>query len=802
MFQNITEEIHEEENLKNNIKVKKLLKELFTFKNIFIYILTFFMSTLSIKQDIIPFGLAMVAACIGSTIPIVCVYFVAVIGTFVGNGVSALSNFIAISIMYFVLVLLFRSKVAIDERNEVLKTGGKLFFACLIVEIVKNLKGVFLVYDLLIGVISSALIYVFYKIFVNGLIVIKDFKTKNAFTIEELVASTIIIAVTSLAFNELNILSINISNVIIIFMIMILGWKNGMMVGATCGIATGIVVGFSADTSFIEILMFAVSGIFSGMLNKFGKIGVIIGFILGNIALTYTTNGNALVISYFREIFIASIGLLFVPNHINLSLKDLIGDKKLLSDIGETRLNGADVEVSDKLKTISNMFYEIMNSKETNSVELEQEFIETFLDNLEEKNTNIFYEEISKESNGIISDIYKCIQKKEIILDKDLVEILMNHNNYIFMQDIAIKNDLQEVIKIANRSYKMVQIDIAKAQERNKNIKTMANHLKQATKIIDECAQKIIDKPENLFAKQEAEIEILLKAKKMIINQCMIKKLKNDKYIISLDIPNYQVRFKEKEIMVNVADMLSKVLETKIVFQREKIIDEECFTQIYASEDKFILQVGSSKLSKEDTNISGDCNLQMKLDDGKYLLAIADGMGSGKEARESSKFTIKMIKKLISSGFEKEESLKLINSSLELNSNKETYSSIDISILDLYTGQAEIIKNGACNTYIKNKKNIKKISLDSLPVGITDKIELNSETITVEEGDIILMCSDGVLESKEIEKKDWIEEFLKNVSTNNVQKLADLMLAEAIDNSYGIAKDDMTVIVCKIVKKK
>ena len=51
-------------------------------------------------------------------------------------------------------------------------------------------------------------------------------------------------------------------------------------------------------------------------------------------------------------------------------------------------------------------------------------------------------------------------------------------------------------------------------------------------------------------------------------------------------------------------------------------------------------------------------------------------------------------------------------------------------------------------------------------------------------------------------KKDWIEEFLKNVSTNNVQKLADFILAEAIDNSYGIAKDDMTVIVCKIVKKK
>ena len=64
------------------------------------------------------------------------------------------------------------------------------------------------------------------------------------------------------------------------------------------------------------------------------------------------------------------------------------------------------------------------------------------------------------------------------------------------------------------------------------------------------------------------------------------------------------------------------------------------------------------------------------------------------------------------------------------------------------------------------------------------------------------MCSDGVLETKDDTKENWIEEFLKNVSTNNVQKIADLILAEAIDNNFGIAPDDMTVIVSKIVRRK
>ena len=71
----------------------------------------------------------------------------------------------------------------------------------------------------------------------------------------------------------------------------------------------------------------------------------------------------------------------------------------------------------------------------------------------------------------------------------------------------------------------------------------------------------------------------------------------------------------------------------------------------------------------------------------------------------------------------------------------------------------------------------------------------------VSEGDIIIMCSDGLLETQDVVKKDWMEEYIKNISTTNVQKVADLIVAEAIDKSFGIARDDMTVIIAKVVKK-
>ena len=698
---------------------------------------------------------------------------------------------------------MFKTKIAVEERNEIVKTGGKLFFACFIVSIIKSFIGIFLLYDVFMGAISASIVYVFYKIFVNGLACIKDFNNKKAFTIEELIAGILIISLASLAFNNVNIFSLNISNIIIIFMIMLLGWKNGMLIGAVSGISIGLAVSFIDGTNFVQISMFAISGILSGALNKFGKIGVIVGFVLGNAILTYWVRGASTMIIYFREIFIASIGLLLVPNRIKIELEDLFGKDKLLNDSGDRRLEQKNEEVSEKLKTISDMFNELVKNSTKEEIESRESFLHDFLDSLEEKNLNIFYEEISKQENGIARDICTVLVKNEILLDKDLIEILKQHNNYVMIQDESIKNDLQEIVKIANRTLKIHQINRAKEEERKNTIKSMNENLKGVVKVLDKCAQEITEKSENKFAKKEKEISILLNNKNIRNDNCHIKQLKNEKYIIELKLNYSDNRVKEREIITHIVDTISKSIGTKVVFQRERIDEEKKeYYQIYSSEDKFVLQVGSAKITKDNSDISGDCSLQIKLADGKYLLAIADGMGSGEKARECSKLSLRLIKQMLAAGFDNEESIKMINSRINYLEASKRYSTLDVTVLDLFVGRAEIMKNAACSTYIKDKKSIRKINSENLPVGMIDDIELKSETVNIIDGNILVMYSDGVLDSKNDEGSDWIEDFLKNVSTNNVQKIADLILAEAIDNSYGVAQDDMTVIVSKIVKRK
>ena len=212
------------------------------------------------------------------------------------------------------------------------------------------------------------------------------------------------------------------------------------------------------------------------------------------------------------------------------------------------------------------------------------------------------------------------------------------------------------------------------------------------------------------------------------------------------------------------------------------------------------MQIGIAKAIKHGSVISGDSNINIQLEDGKKLIAISDGMGSGPKAKQCSNIAIKLLKRLLLSGFDKKTSIELINSSMCLNSKDETYATLDIAILDLYKGNIEFVKNGACPTYIKNKKNVEIIKTLSIPTGILENIDLEVFDRDVEDGDILVMCSDGIIESNsEYENKElWLKYLLENIETDNVQKIADIILQEAIDNCVGKAKDDMTVLVVKL----
>ena len=181
-----------------------------------------------------------------------------------------------------------------------------------------------------------------------------------------------------------------------------------------------------------------------------------------------------------------------------------------------------------------------------------------------------------------------------------------------------------------------------------------------------------------------------------------------------------------------VSKVISSIAED--IEEKEKVSEKK--------EDKYWVQIASAKSTKNKSEVSGDTSIQTKLHDGKFMMAISDGMGSGPRAKKSSSTVIKMLKRLLTTGFDKDISIGLINSSVNLNSSQETYATIDISIIDTTTGNIEFIKNGACPTFIKSKNKVEVVKAVSLPAGIVENIDLVVYDKDLKGEEIIVMCSD------------------------------------------------------------
>ena len=82
MFQNFSDseeqnnETNEEEIIEKQNKTKRILKQIFTMQNTFIYILTFMISKVGFGTDVLPFGIAIFAAACSNMVPSAAVFVI------------------------------------------------------------------------------------------------------------------------------------------------------------------------------------------------------------------------------------------------------------------------------------------------------------------------------------------------------------------------------------------------------------------------------------------------------------------------------------------------------------------------------------------------------------------------------------------------------------------------------------------------------------------------------------------------------------------------------------------------------
>lgn len=228
----------------------------------------------------------------------------------------------------------------------------------------------------------------------------------------------------------------------------------------------------------------------------------------------------------------------------------------------------------------------------------------------------------------------------------------------------------------------------------------------------------------------------------------------------------------------------------------QMLIWDEYSTIVLQEEVRFHTIQGVAKIGKECEKVSGDTFFMAKLNGGKEGIVLSDGMGSGKRAFRESAMVVEMLEELLVAGFPAKTAIQMLNTALVVGREEVMFSTIDLCVVDLYGGECEFFKAGASTSFIRHKDRVEKLTSDSLPVGVLQNIEIKHVRRTLEDGDMIVLITDGVMDAFPVSEQEAIlGALIQGARSENPKEIAHYILEQVLAFGNKEPADDMTVIV-------
>lgn len=328
----------------------------------------------------------------------------------------------------------------------------------------------------------------------------------------------------------------------------------------------------------------------------------------------------------------------------------------------------------------------------------------------------------------------------------------------------------------------------------------MASQFNEVSKIVEKFLRPAIS--EDLLTDRMAE-KIQRKFREKKIYAKKIRVVKNEKEYIEVEF--YAKKKKRAKATVRMmTDIISRVVGKKmrmVNLEYGNIPLEYGKFQLLEEVNFHTLQ-GSAKTVKRNEQVSGDNFTYLVLDKGQTFMSICDGMGSGSVANEYSGIIIDLLEQFMDSGLNENTILRLINSVLLTKSGWDISTTVDMGMIDLYSGTCRFLKSGAACTFIKRGNWVECIKSTSLPIGVLNEVDVETITKKLYDGDFVIMISDGIVESLQCDDKEKeMANVIMDIESNNPKEMALIIMNEAIKLSGGVPKDDMTVLVTGIWRK-
>lgn len=723
---------------------------------------------------VFPFGIAFFAAAYDKSVAYIGILSVCA-GLLSSSGFSMLPKYIIALTAYWLFTRIYR------RRDDIICSAvcGLCVLLGGIVMLFSEFSGLYDVFMLITESIISALMYIIFR---KSNLIHEDYAKRGGMSQEEYISAAVSIGVFVTGLTGIDIGPVSLTNVFAVYAVMICSLNTSAATAGCTGLCIGFMSAISSSDAVVMMGIYGLSAVFASFMNSFKKIGCTIGFVCGTaVTLIYIKNIYDVPLSlidtavgailfmvtprtvhdYFRSFFTRTIRVesvspdLRMREYLTLRLRksgeSFASLRECFMAVSEGRLR----KYSDDVGIILDETAErVCKGCKMCGKCWQADFRRTY------KNVLGLIGIIETEGKLTSDNIPQHFCERCVRTDDFIMEI--NHVYELYKRDVLRRSDAVVTRNLIACQYGELQSLML----------GMASDIEDGFTFLEREEERIVEELD-----KHGIMPYEVSAIESTSGRCEV-----------------YLRLPPVIKQTAVEGIISDVLGQNVTYE-----ETEGGLSKYVSKPNYAFDTAVLQLPQDGSAANGDSVTAFVTDDNKFCAIMADGMGSGSEAQYESAAVLRLLTGFLKSGFSVKTALGILNSAMCLNINNETYSTVDIMQVDLYTGEAEFFKIGSAETLVLTGGEVEVLSSSSVPVGILSDIRLGSRKISLHEGDIVLMMTDGITEvGYTVSRTEWIKNLIIK-PYDTMEQLAGDIMDTALEKNRGVARDDMSVMAMRIL---
>ena len=596
--------------------------------------------------------------------------------------------------------------------------------------------------------------------------------------------SCVVIAgcVVLMAFSPITLGGLSLGRILGVVMILICARHGREAGGAVAGIAAGVSVALvSGDYSYV-VGAFAFGGLAAGLFAQLGKVATASAFIVVNTGVSLLTMEFLGANAAIYEVFVASALFLAIPGGwvTRLSLRTFASATPQSDSQGALR---------ERLEDYAATLYEIGQTTREVSKKLGK---------LENPDPAEIIERVAGRvctGCGMKTSCWQLRGGATMAAMQDAISMLRAEGFIArekiprhFLQGCC---RLEDLVRELSAQFSAFTTKEGVRRKVSKVRAVLTDQFEGMSMMLGEVAEELCA-ARPLEPEKTEQIEGYFSGYGLSIHRLTCTTDQYGRMRIELVIPGYQTaRISKTKATLDLCAILETDFDLPEVVGREKLT-----TLTFCEKATYTVELGAYQLAEGKSRLCGDAYDFIRNKGGQAHFILSDGMGSGGGAAVDSAMACDLLLKLVGVGVGYDAALKMVNSALLIKSGEETLATIDVCALDLFTGKASFYKAGAAPTFIIKGGKAGYLESASLPAGILHGVSFEKSSVTLHEGDIVVMVSDGVTSTG----ADWVKSELGALKGCDMQRLCEKLALTAKTRRTDGRGDDITVLAAALRK--